>query len=64
VIANSKDFIKSLKNEFNVDATCIYNPLDKNQIIRKSKIISKKFFKTKKNLKYLTLEDLLIKKIR
>lgn len=55
VMANSKDFIRSLKNEFGVDATCIYNPLDKNEIIKKSKIKSKKFFKTKNKLKILNI---------
>ena len=55
VMANSKDFIRSLKYEFDVDATCIYNPLNKKEIVRKSKVKSKKFFKTKNKLKILNI---------
>ena len=29
VMANSQKFVLSLKKEFNLDALCIYNPLDK-----------------------------------
>ncbi len=48
VIANSQKFVLSLKKEFNLDALCIYNPLDVDKIIYQSKKIRKKFFKTKK----------------
>ena len=48
VIANSQKFVKSLKKEFNLHALCIYNPLDKNNIIYQSKVIKKKYFKIKK----------------
>ena len=37
VMANSIEFIKSLKKEFNVNATCIYNPLNIHQIKKASK---------------------------
>ena len=55
VMANSIDFIKSLKSEFNVTATCIYNPLNKKEIIKKSKIKSKKVFKKKNTIKILNI---------
>ena len=54
-MANSKDFIKSLKSEFNVNAHCIYNPLNKNEIIKKSKIKTKKYFESKNKLKILNI---------
>ena len=37
VIVNSKDFKKIIKKEFNINATTIYNPLNKNEIIKLSK---------------------------
>lgn len=55
VMANSRDFIKSLKSEFNVNAHCIYNPLNKNEIIKKSKIKTKKYFESKNKLKILNI---------
>ena len=48
VIANSEEFVRSLKKEFNLDALCIYNPLDVNNIIYQSNKNTKKYFKTKK----------------
>lgn len=48
VIANSQKFVQSLKKEFNLNALCIYNPLDKDNIIYQSKKNKKKYFKTKK----------------
>ena len=47
-MANSQEFVKSLKKEFNLEALCIYNPLDVNNIIYQSNKIKKKYFKTKK----------------
>lgn len=49
VIVNSVDFKKSLKQYFNVESTCIYNPLDKKKIIKLGNIKKKKllFFKKK-----------------
>ena len=54
-MANSKDFVKSLKSEFNVKAYCIYNPLNKKEILDKSKIKSKKIFKKKDAMKILNI---------
>ena len=53
-MANSIEFIKSLKKEFNVNATCIYNPLNIHQIKKASKVRSKKYYKNKK-LKILNI---------
>ena len=53
-MANSNDFVKSLKLEFNLKAKCIYNPLNKKEILRKSKLNSKKFLKNQ-TLKILNI---------
>ena len=37
IIVNSIEFKKELKKKFNVNSTCIYNPLNKNEIIKLSK---------------------------
>tara|TARA_B100001564_G_scaffold101186_1_gene83297 strand:- start:1900 stop:2991 length:1092 start_codon:yes stop_codon:yes gene_type:complete len=51
VIVNSLDFKRKFKTKFNINAECVYNPLNKNEIIKKSKIKSKiKFDKKKLNL--------------
>ena len=55
VMVNSFEFKKSLKQRFNVEATCIYNPLDKKNIIKKSKIKSQKYFKSKNKLRILNI---------
>ena len=55
VVANSYDFIKSLKYEFNVDGKCIYNPLDKREIEKKSKITTKKYFNKKSKLRIINI---------
>ena len=48
VVVNSQEFKKSLKKKFNIDAICIYNPLDKTNIIKNSKKkINLPFFKKK-----------------
>tara|TARA_B100000524_G_scaffold325547_1_gene208527 strand:- start:226 stop:1335 length:1110 start_codon:yes stop_codon:yes gene_type:complete len=50
VIVNSIDFKNQMKKRFNVKVKCIYNPLDKKQIIYKSKKGKKDiFFNNKKN---------------
>ena len=54
VMVNSYEFKKELKKEFNVNSICIYNPLNKKEIIKKSKNKSKKIFKTN-NLKILNI---------
>ena len=51
IIVNSYEFKKRFKNKFNLETTCIYNPLNKNEIIKKSKIKNKiKFNKKKLNI--------------
>ena len=51
IIVNSLDFKKKFKSKFNIDTICIYNPLNKEEIIKKSKIRNKvKFDKRKLNL--------------
>ena len=51
VIVNSLEFKKKFKTKFKIHAECIYNPLNKKEIIRKSKIKNKiKFDKKKLNL--------------
>ena len=41
VLVNSYDFKKKFKKKFNINAECIYNPLNFNEIIKKSKIKTK-----------------------
>ena len=48
VIVNSLEFKKKFKTKFKIHAECIYNPLNKKEIIRKSKIKSKIKFDKKK----------------
>ena len=55
VMANSNDFVKSLRKEFNLKARCIYNPLNKEEILKKSKIKTKKIFKNNGNLKIINI---------
>ena len=54
-MVNSFEFKKKLKKEFNVNAKCIYNPLNSNEILKMSKIKSKKIFKKDKSLKILNI---------
>ena len=50
IIVNSIDFKKQFKDFFLVKAYCIYNPLNKEEIIKKSKVNTKlNFFKNKDN---------------
>ncbi len=55
VMTNSNDFMKSLKYEFNVEADCIYNPLDRIKIEKKSKVSSKKYFSKESKLKIINI---------
>jgi glycosyltransferase involved in cell wall biosynthesis len=55
VMVNSVEFKKSIKKRFNVNAICIYNPLDKFEILKKSKAKSKKYFLTNKKIKILNI---------
>ena len=41
IIVNSLDFKKKFKKKFNIKAECIYNPLNKKEIIKKSKVKNK-----------------------
>ncbi len=51
IIVNSLDFKRKFKKRFNLKTLCIYNPLNKKEIITKSKIKPKiKFNKKKVNL--------------
>ena len=50
VVVNSYDFKRQFKNFFSINAQCIYNPLDKNEIIKKSKVkIKFPYFAKKEN---------------
>ena len=49
IIVNSKEFEKELNQSMNIKSVCIYNPLDKRNIIKKSKIKLKKYIFPKKN---------------
>ena len=55
-MVNSLEFKKDLRKEFNLDSICIYNPLNKNQILKSSREKSKNYFKEKKikNIEYWT----------
>jgi len=55
VMVNSIQFKKDLKIEFNINALCIYNPLNHDEIIKKSKKKSKKIFKETKQLRILNI---------
>lgn len=48
IIVNSLEFKKKLKLKFNIDAICIYNPLDVKEVIKKSKIKQNIIFNKKK----------------
>ena len=55
-IVNSNKFKKELKKRFNISAKCIYNPLDKNEIKKKSIIkINNNFLNDKKTLKIINI---------
>jgi len=56
IIVNSLEFKKSLKNYFNVDSVCIYNPLNKSKILKQSNIKKKfDFFNKTKCLKIINV---------
>jgi len=56
IIVNSIEFKKSLKEFFNVNSTCIYNPLDKTKILKLgNKKIKFNFFKKKNCLKIINI---------
>ncbi len=55
IMVNSLEFKKDMKREFNVDSSCIYNPLNMKEILKLSKKRTKKNFNKKKNLKILNI---------
>ena len=55
VMVNSVQFKRDLKKEFDVNATCIYNPLNHDEIIKKTNKKSKKIFTNKKQLKIINI---------
>ena len=51
VVVNSYDFKRQFKKIFSIDAYCIYNPLNKSEIINKSKVkIQFPYFTKKRNI--------------
>lgn len=64
IIVNSYDFKKELKKKFKIKSMVIYNPLNKNEIIKKSKVINNfSFFgKSKKILKIISVGRLVPQK--
>ena len=55
VMVNSLEFKKDLKKNFNVNAKCIYNPLNTKEILKKSKEKKINIFKSNKKLKILNI---------
>ena len=55
IIVNSEDFKKELKLKFNVNSECIYNPLNKKEIIKNSKKKIKIDFFKKKDFKIISV---------
>ncbi|MDC1279772.1 glycosyltransferase, partial [Pelagibacteraceae bacterium] len=55
IIVNSVDFKNELKKKFNLKSVCIYNPLNKNEIVFKSKKKNKIVFKKDNVLKIINV---------
>ena len=55
IMVNSYDFKKRMIKKFTVTPTVIYNPLNKSEVIKKSKINSKKIFPKNKCLKIINI---------
>ena len=56
IVVNSKDFKKELDRKFRLNSNLIYNPLNINEIKKKSKIkINLRFFESKKTLKIINI---------
>lgn len=62
IIVNSKDFKKKFKERFNINPILIYNPLNKKEIIKKSKFKSRKIFDTNISLKIISVGRLVDQK--
>ncbi len=56
IIVNSFEFKKLLDKKFNINSTVIYNPLNKQEVIKKSKErIGKNFFNGKSNINFINI---------
>ena len=56
IIVNSFEFKKLLDKKFNINSTVIYNPLNKEEVIKKSKEqIGKNFFNGKSNINFINI---------
>lgn len=55
IIVNSLAFKKELKEKFNLNSICIYNPLNKNEILKYSKVKTKFPFFKKNNLNIINI---------
>ena len=55
IIVNSEDFKKELKSKFNLNSECIYNPLNKKEIIKNSKKRLNISFFNKKDFKIISV---------
>ena len=55
MVVNSKQFKKDLRKKFNLVATCIYNPLNSEEIIKKSKRKSSKIFNLNNKIKIINI---------
>lgn len=55
IIVNSHQFKNELKRKFNVQANLIYNPLDKKNIIFRSNLSKKKYYKKPDSLKIINV---------
>jgi len=55
ILVNSEQFKKDLKKEFNVNAVCIYNPLNQAEIKKRAKKKVKKIFNTRNKIKILNI---------
>jgi len=55
IIVNSLEFKKSLKRDFQINSICIYNPIDKTNVLKKSKEILNFSFFNNKELKLINV---------
>ena len=63
IIVNSNEFKKEYKDKFNINTLCIYNPLNKNNIVNYSKEkIKYNFFEKFKHLKIVFIGRLVDQK--
>jgi len=55
IMVNSEDFKKEFFKKFKIKTTCIYNPLNKKEILSKSKIKVKNLFSSNKKVKAINI---------